>query len=242
MKPIDQDILYISDMDGTLLLPDKRIGEYTRETLNLLMDKGLCFSIATARSIATVYEMIEDMRISAPIVLLNGVCIYDLKKQSYLDACYFEPDTAGAILNLIEKLRKNVFVFTLPRFAADEQGGNQLVVYYHDLYCPSHAAFYEERKPFCQFKKFVCAKRYHDLPQDKVIYFSTNGPKEEMVELQEEIQRIPGVTTVLYVDRYDESVYFLEWFSKNGSKKNGRPKVGGDDRSQGNRLFWRQHQ
>ena len=46
-------ILYISDLDGTLLHSDETTSDYTNNTLNRLTQNGLLFSYATARSIHT---------------------------------------------------------------------------------------------------------------------------------------------------------------------------------------------
>jgi len=43
--------LYVSDLDGTLLNREPRLSAYTAETLNLLIEEGLPFTYATARSV-----------------------------------------------------------------------------------------------------------------------------------------------------------------------------------------------
>lgn len=47
-------MLYVSDLDGTLLNSDALLNEDVPERLNRLIDKGLCFTVATARTYATV--------------------------------------------------------------------------------------------------------------------------------------------------------------------------------------------
>ena len=42
--------LYVSDLDGTLLHPDGTLSAYSRTHLNQLIEDGLLFSVATARS------------------------------------------------------------------------------------------------------------------------------------------------------------------------------------------------
>ncbi|MEG2841791.1 MAG: HAD hydrolase family protein [Cellulosilyticaceae bacterium] len=56
----NEKILYISDLDGTLLNAEEKISEYSREKLNKPIDKEINFSIATARTPATVVELLED--------------------------------------------------------------------------------------------------------------------------------------------------------------------------------------
>ena len=45
--------LYVSDLDGTLLRSNEVTSEYTNRVINSLVDKGMFFSYATARSLIT---------------------------------------------------------------------------------------------------------------------------------------------------------------------------------------------
>ena len=45
--------LYVSDLDGTLLRSNETTSEYTNYVINSLVDKGMIFSYATARSLIT---------------------------------------------------------------------------------------------------------------------------------------------------------------------------------------------
>ena len=46
--------LYVSDLDGTLLNPDSRVSERSAAILNRLVERGVMFTPATARTPATV--------------------------------------------------------------------------------------------------------------------------------------------------------------------------------------------
>lgn len=69
--------LYISDMDGTLLQSDGTLSEYTKEKLNEFYENGIPFSVATARSMVSAMPILEGVHFAAPIVLMNGVFVYD---------------------------------------------------------------------------------------------------------------------------------------------------------------------
>ena len=78
-------ILYVSDLDGTLLTKDTKLTDYTIKELNKLIDDGLLFTYATARSFNSSKVVSEGLNIKYPVILCNGVKIYDslLKKTIY---------------------------------------------------------------------------------------------------------------------------------------------------------------
>ena len=69
--------LYISDLDGTLLTPDVEISEFTATTLNKLIENGMLFSYATARSFTTAGKITADITAHFPLILYNGAVVVD---------------------------------------------------------------------------------------------------------------------------------------------------------------------
>ncbi|MBD5636942.1 MAG: HAD family hydrolase, partial [Clostridia bacterium] len=64
--------LYLTDLDGTLLRPDGTLSEYSRKALNELIDRGVIFSFATARSYNTAMPLLEGVKLNAPMIVYNG--------------------------------------------------------------------------------------------------------------------------------------------------------------------------
>lgn len=69
--------LYLSDLDGTLLNSEQRVSEKSCEILNRLIDKGLLFSYATARSAVTSVKATKGLSAKIPIIVYNGVFTID---------------------------------------------------------------------------------------------------------------------------------------------------------------------
>ncbi len=69
--------LYISDLDGTLLQSNAKTSEYTNKTLNALIEKGMLFSYATARSYLTACKVTAGLRTDIPLVVYNGAALVD---------------------------------------------------------------------------------------------------------------------------------------------------------------------
>ena len=70
--------LYISDLDGTLLRSDATLSSTARDGLNQLLDAGLAFTIATSRSVPAIRALLAGVRLTLPVIELNGVFISDL--------------------------------------------------------------------------------------------------------------------------------------------------------------------
>ncbi len=71
--------LYISDLDGTLLGNDARLSDYALENLTSLIESGLNFTIASARSLTSIREIIRGLPVRLPVIEINGALISDLQ-------------------------------------------------------------------------------------------------------------------------------------------------------------------
>lgn len=70
--------LYITDLDGTLLGADGRISAESVSILAPMLRQGLPLTVATARSPATVVQLLQALPIALPAVLMTGTILYDL--------------------------------------------------------------------------------------------------------------------------------------------------------------------
>lgn len=69
--------LFVTDLDGTLLTKDQVVSEYSKRIINVLVDNGMLFTYATARSAETADIVTKGVNFSAPRVLYNGAFIRD---------------------------------------------------------------------------------------------------------------------------------------------------------------------
>lgn len=83
--------LYLSDLDGTLLRSDQRTSEYTNATVNRLVDAGVHFSYATARSIDTAVRVTKGIEVDIPVIVHNGAFIVDSVTRRVLYSARFAP-------------------------------------------------------------------------------------------------------------------------------------------------------
>ena len=70
--------LYISDLDGTLLQDDATLSDYAKKHLQEMLDAGLPFTVASARSVIFIKSLLADLKFNLPIIEFNGAFISDL--------------------------------------------------------------------------------------------------------------------------------------------------------------------
>ena len=70
-------ILYISDLDGTLLNTSASLSSYTIKTINGLVERGMLFTYATARSLSSASVAAKGLNPKIPVIVYNGAYIME---------------------------------------------------------------------------------------------------------------------------------------------------------------------
>lgn len=98
------DTLYVSDLDGTLLSSSSgRVSARTAEVLGRLVDDGLRFTIATARSSGTAVRAVAPVPLLLPIVVYNGAFVVEPAGGGPTWRAGFEPVAAAALLAMCDE-------------------------------------------------------------------------------------------------------------------------------------------
>ena len=105
--------LYISDLDGTLLNSNSIVTSHSVENINLLLQKGMLFTIATARTPATVVPLLKQLQLDLPVVLMNGAVLYDIQNKHYIQTNGFTDDSALRYISVLENRDLIPFVYRI---------------------------------------------------------------------------------------------------------------------------------
>ena len=95
--------LYVSDLDGTLLRSNEVTSEYTNSVINSLVEKGMLFSYATARSFITAKKVTKGIEAKIPLIVYNGAFVIDNVTGEILIANYFD----DSVYSVLEDLFSN---------------------------------------------------------------------------------------------------------------------------------------
>lgn len=91
--------LYVSDLDGTLLLSNQTISDFTASTLNRLIGGGMNFTYATARSLSTASVVTHSIECAMPAIVYNGCFIVESATKKLTSSVFFAALDARGILN-----------------------------------------------------------------------------------------------------------------------------------------------
>lgn len=208
--------LYVSDLDGTLLNNKQKITLFSKKRLNRLINNGLNFTIATARTPATVIDIIDGLNIKLPLILMNGVVIYDKSKEEYIDIKEIDEKTAFSVLDILDKECKNYLVYTIKK--------NHMYVYYKEFLNEAEIDFYNGRKDK-KLKTFVKTDDHKkSIENSKIINIVVMDKEESIEKINSElrdIESVKNITVNYYKDIYNPSWYFMEIYSSKASKAKG---------------------
>ena len=104
--------LYISDLDGTLLRPDGTLSPASRDGLNRLIADGLHFTVATARSVASIRHLLAGLDLRLPVVNLNGALLSDVSSGSHQYVQAIPPEIAAVVYEQTRAMGPYPFIST----------------------------------------------------------------------------------------------------------------------------------
>lgn len=95
-----------TDLDGTLLLSDSTISDYTKKVLKEMTSKGHRLVISSGRPLPSILDRIEKLDISFPgmyIIAFNGGIIYDCDAQKIISETKLPIDVIEGVVKLADK-------------------------------------------------------------------------------------------------------------------------------------------
>ena len=208
---MEQDTLYISDLDGTLFNSRKEITGYSASVINRCIARGMQFTVATARMPYGCDYRLKELDLRTPAILTNGVFLYDFRKKEYLHA---ETIARQAAESVAEAFRENGMDYFLYLFA---DGGIRL--YYGSEELKGQTQYYSERA----LEECISVEQTDDpakrMDLGEPFYFARTGTKEELEPVRRRIEEIEEVSCAFYLNIYN-GLYCLEVYSARASKKN----------------------
>lgn len=202
--------LYISDLDGTLLNRNSTVSPHSIEKINYLLQKGMLFTIATARTPATVVPLLEQLQIDIPAVLMNGAVLYDIRRKLYIRTNGFTDNSALRYIDLLEKRGLIPFVYRIDN--------NKLKVFHKPLTYDIQREFKRQREN-TPYKEFIPTIDYSvELLDNPPLFLMVIDRFDKLQIAAAEINRTGKCSLFCYRDVVDLEYGYLEIYPKGVSK------------------------
>lgn len=204
-------------MDGTLLQSNGKMSDYTKEKLNEFYKKGIPFSIATARSMVSATPLLEGVHFAAPIVLMNGVFVYDTETKKAVKYHEIEHSVIQQILNLFYENNLHPFMFLY----GDDY---KLSIKYTEFDNDGMKEFYDMRVDMLEGRFTQTDDLTNIQDGQHPVYINYYALPQYLDEIVEKLKAIPQIDFAYYKDSYSED-WLVEIYSHTASKANGGREV-----------------
>ena len=215
-----RDTLYVTDLDGTLLNDASRIPPKSVALLTRLVKAGAMFTVATARTPATVqrlmsaiptsriYHPATGMRYNIPAIVMTGAALWDRNRQYFPSVTLIPEKDAIEISNAFSRSGLRPFTYSL-------SGNSFLNVYHSRAMTPREEAFFNERRR-------LSMKRFHLDQQpstmDRVVLFFATGPEQVVEAVCEQLKEVTNCSVSWYRDIFSHGTGLIDIYAPGVSK------------------------
>lgn len=203
-------MLVVFDMDGTLLSAESRISDYTAETLRLMRDHQIAYTIATGRTLQAAHAPIQGHQFSLPQIIKNGAVIWSPDAQNYSHQHLLTPQEVWHVLALFSIHDICPFVFTL-------EANNHHAVYHPPLARESDkklALLFESER------ELPLLPLSHMPDEAHVINVSAMGPEAAVRSVVDSISSEPHLVSYVGTAIQKQSLHWIDIHHSQGSKGN----------------------
>ncbi len=115
--------LIVFDLDGTLLNRDSQISAYTKDTLRLLSERNIAYTVATGRTLHASRDVLEGHGFVLPHVYKNGVVIWHPEHEHFSHHNVLSKTEMRRVFDACASQSVTPFIFTLT-------GNNDYIVFH----------------------------------------------------------------------------------------------------------------
>lgn len=191
--------LYVTDLDGTLLNPQARVSEYSVEVINRLVEKGMHFTYATARSLVSSSVVTKGLTTRIPVIAYNGAFIFRPDTGEVLHSVKFSEAETQRVQEILGKNNISPLVYSVidgaEKLSWDVTQENEGIRNYL-----SRRQGDRRLRPLQGNSKMY---------QGEVFYFTCVGSREELQPLYDEMCGVKGFSTNFQKELYQPE-YFYE--------------------------------
>ncbi|MBQ8527437.1 MAG: HAD family hydrolase [Lachnospiraceae bacterium] len=199
--------LYVTDLDGTLLNTNSRINPYSLDVINNLVDKGMLFTYATARSLVSASVVAQGLATNIPIIAYNGAFIINPSTNEILSSSYFHKDETEKIIKVLSRFNISPLVYSYV-------DGSEKVSWITEKENEGIRYYLDTRKGDPRFRPLADSS---SLYAGDIFYITCIGEREELLPVYEIFSQDDRYTCSFHQELYRPE-YWCEILPKKATK------------------------
>ena len=201
----------MSDLDGTLLGDDSQLSVDTVAMLNRIIELGGLFTVATARTPATVVPLMQKVHARLPFIVIGGSAMWNPVTGSYEHTRGIDDQTLNAVADVFDHHHAHPFIYR-------RHGDSLLYTHHYGPISPKEQQFVSERQHLPLKKFFLDDFDYRHSDDEALLIFSMNKYDALKAIATDLKASVPTCSVIVYHDIFDPSEGYLEIYSAGTSK------------------------
>jgi len=203
--------IFYSDLDGTLLNNSAKLASKCHANLQQLIEEGLLFSVASARNLTTIRDMLNGIHLSLPVISLNGAYISDINTMQHIQINSIKRNIKESLSEYIQEHNIGVFI-------SNHKNNKDSIVYYGLKNYGEH--WYLKDRQNSKNQLLMAVDNLSEVFSSEVTCFTFIDKKENLVALNNFILKHYnyGVKTHLFENQYSKGWFWLTVHSNLATK------------------------
>ncbi len=201
--------LYISDLDGTLLNSQGKISNYSIKMINHLIEQGMIFTYATARSLVSATPVTKGLTKNLPLIIYNGTFIVNGQSGKIIHKSVFNYLQVEVVKQIMESNGLKPMVYALIN---DKE---RVTIINKDLHVGIKHYLSNRQDDY----RINLTLDENSLYQGEVFYFTVIGDYKDLKPVYEALKDYSDYNITFQQEIYREE-YWLEIMPKTASKAN----------------------
>lgn len=199
--------LYVTDLDGTLLNTQDKINPYSTDVINSLVEKGMLFTYATARSLVSASAVTKGLSTNIPVIVYNGAFIIQPSTNEILASAGFKKEETDEVIRVLRKYDISPLVYAYV-------DGIERVSWVTDRENEGIKRYLSMRRGDKRFRPLTAPQGLFD---GEMFYFTCIGERDELQPVYDFFSQDERYTCTLQQELY-RTEYWCEIMPKKATK------------------------
>ena len=201
--------LYVTDLDGTLLNTKDAVSPYSVSVINSLVEKGMLFTYATARSLASSSVVTKGLSAKIPVIAYNGALIINPENKEILASESFAKEETDKVIVALQEHAVRPLVYSYIE-------GKEKVSWVKGQENEGVRRYLDSRKGDKRFRFLDSETHLYD---GEMFYYTCIGEKEKLQPIYDIFSKDNRYTCTLQQELY-RTEYWCEIMPKKATKAN----------------------